>query len=80
MNCQTCESKRLLEFSSEVTEGCHIFIDKHEYMGDLPTDIGLADRDDMLAFIFCLDCGQIQDDFPLEPTIIEGEEEAEEDD
>jgi hypothetical protein len=80
MQCQTCESERLLEFNAEITEGCHIFIGKYEYKGDLPTDIGLSDRDDMLAFIYCLDCGQIQDDFAMEPTIIEQEDEPEDDD
>jgi hypothetical protein len=78
VNCQTCDSIRLLEFNTELSEECHIFIGDHEFKGDLPVDIGLSDRDDMIAFIYCLDCGQIQDDFPLEPTIIESEEEPEE--
>jgi hypothetical protein len=38
--------------------------------GYVPSDIGIG-GDDYIDFIYCLECGQIQDEFPLTITSIE---------
>lgn len=77
--CLECTSKRLAEFSAKLTEGCQVYIGERQYEGHLPDDLNIGDTD-TVSFIYCLDCGMLQDDWPLDSTMIEDEEEDEEED
>jgi hypothetical protein len=49
-----------------------VTIGEHDYDGYVPGDMGIG-AGDYIEFEFCGDCGQIQGDFPLLPTELEGE-------
>jgi len=64
MSCQTCKSERLVQISAHARD-CFdaVFADGEEHSGYYPENIPLGCGDDM-SFIFCLDCGQIQGNWP----------------
>lgn len=77
MECLRCNSKRIAQFSGQLQEGCHWATPAGEYQGiAVPLSVGLkmsGTRDisspdwdtSYLHFQYCLDCGQIQDQFPI---------------
>jgi hypothetical protein len=53
---------------------CVVCIGEAEHDGYVPSDMEIGGGDDM-QFHMCLDCGQIQGEFPLPQTKIEEKEE-----
>ena len=70
MTCQRCNSSRILNVSSKVSDRFFAQIGSKEHSGYVPGGIGL-DGGDYMAFAYCLDCGQIQDHFPMPMTEME---------
>lgn len=70
MNCLRCNSDRLLEIQGKTADRFVMWNNKgQEYEGYPPMDAGIGDSGDDIEFTYCLDCGQIQDDFPVDdPT------------
>lgn len=73
MSCQKCNSERVCSVQSHASD-CHfVRIGEKESYGYLPSDLGIGGGDD-LEMEFCLDCGQIQGDFPRPRTELEDQE------
>lgn len=69
--CQMCHSKRILTASSHGRD-CHNYrIKDFEGDGYLPRDLGIGGEDDM-EITLCLECGQLQGEWPLPKSSIEG--------
>ncbi len=63
-NCQACKSERIMSIYAKCSDLCVCNFGEHEHQGYVPSDIGVGGGDDV-QFEYCLDCGQIQGDFPL---------------
>jgi hypothetical protein len=94
LRCQRCNTDRVLDIDAKTSDMCSVTSYSHfntenelfpnetfPHNGYVPSDIGLGGGD-YLRFAYCLECGQIQGDFPLPKTEIEsaGDEDEEEDD
>lgn len=77
MECMRCGSERILDVSAKTSDRFAMFMNGKEYNGYVPADIGIGGSDYM-EFLYCLECGQIQDNFPVGDPI-EFEENEDED-
>ena len=77
MKCQACGSERLADLST-MCDMCIVNIGEREYTGQVPDDIGVSADGQFIEFQWCLDCGQIQGQWPLPDTEIEDPMSAEE--
>jgi len=59
MNCDNCESDRLLEVMAHCTDTCAMNYKGVEHLGYPPFDLNLGGGDD-IEYTVCLDCGKIQ--------------------
>jgi len=76
MACQRCKSERIMSINAKCSDLCFASIGEHESDGYVPKDIGLNDKSgDYVEFDYCLDCGQIQGEFPVPETELERGEE-----
>jgi len=76
MNCQSCDSSRVAVLTSKAND-CHFLkLGNKEHVGYLPRGLGIGGGDyvDIKA---CLDCGQLQGEWPRPVTDFEdnGEDE-----
>ena len=70
MPCQRCDSERVLYASAHCSDCFQVRGAIHEYTGYVPDDLGIGGGDNM-TIEYCLDCGQIQGEFPIsEPEFI----------
>lgn len=77
IKCTECGSKRVANITAELTGICRVSVGGKVYEGDeVPDDIGVGSGS-TIDFEYCLGCGIISGDFPLDATSIELEEEAE---
>jgi hypothetical protein len=64
--CNKCSSTRLASVSAKCSDACSVvFEDGYVEEGYVPENIGIGGGD-YLEFQYCLDCGMIQDDFPID--------------
>lgn len=70
MNCQRCQSSRIAEINSKSSDGNFTSIGDKELDGYVPCDMGIG-CSDYIEFEYCLDCGQIQGQFPIKETDLE---------
>jgi len=70
MNCQKCASIRIAEFSAKCKDLGWAKIGDSEKDGYLPYDMGVGGGD-YLEISVCLDCGQLQGQWPLPETNLE---------
>jgi hypothetical protein len=63
MNCQKCQSDRILKISAKCADLCFAAYKGIEQCDYAPDDVGL-DGGDYVAFNFCLECGTIQGKWP----------------
>jgi len=70
MSCQKCRSDRIACVGGKVSDMFHATVGDYEHDGYVPGDLGVGSGD-YIDFEYCLDCGQIQGDFPLPPTDLE---------
>jgi hypothetical protein len=75
MSCQRCKSDRILKVSAKCSDGFMSTFDGRDYEGYVPGDIGIGGGD-YIQFDLCMDCGQIQGDFPLGKAELETSDEA----
>lgn len=65
MHCQKCNSTRIAEIGGKVSDMCFISLPNNkEHDGYVPDDMGIG-CGDYLGFSLCLDCGQVQGNWPL---------------
>lgn len=69
MSCQRCGSNRIASVSGKTSDCFNGEIDGKDYDGYVPNDIGLGDGGDYIEFTYCLECGQIQGDWPVYPNL-----------
>lgn len=64
MTCQHCSSTRILHVSAHASDLFNWTLNDKEGDGYLPNDFGIGGGDDLYVDV-CLDCGQVQGEFPL---------------
>lgn len=64
MGCQKCESDRLVSIGGKTSDCCYALIKGRQHDGYVPSDMGVGGGD-YLKFELCLNCGQVQGQFPL---------------
>lgn len=70
MNCIKCNSLRIIEINAKCSDCCNIEINDKEHDGYVPYDINIGGGD-YIRFSFCLNCGFIQNQFPLPLSSLE---------
>ena len=68
--CTECSSKRLIHIYAECGDSCKVSTGKFQLLGQVPDDLNIG-AGDTIEFTYCAECGQIQDDFPLDTTTLE---------
>lgn len=73
MSCQRCSGVRIVKMTAKCSDMCNCSMvndSKKETDGYVPRDMNIGGGD-YVEFSFCLDCGQIQADFPVTETELE---------
>lgn len=70
MACQKCGSKRILSFYGKCSDLFNGEIGDKSYDGYVPDDLGIGGGDVVQGNV-CLDCGQLQGQWPRPETQIE---------
>lgn len=70
MNCQRCQSKRIVEVNAKCSDLFSARFDTNEYDGYVPQDLGIGSGD-YIGFHYCMECGQLQGNFPMGGAAIE---------
>jgi hypothetical protein len=78
MRCQKCKSERVITINGKVSDCFDAHVGENDYDGYVPADLGVGSGD-YINFEYCADCGQIQGEFPLQPTDLEGRREDDDD-
>lgn len=67
MSCQTCKSDRIADISGKCSDMCFFVVEGlGEHDGYAPRGVGLKNSyGDYVEFSYCLNCGQIQGEFPV---------------
>lgn len=73
MNCQTCKSDRVVLVDGKTSDMCGVNINDKTAHGYVPSDMGIGGGD-YLRFELCLNCGQVQGEFPLPQTELESDD------
>ena len=68
--CQRCQSARIMTVMGKVSDAFSGDIGEKRCHGYVPEDLGIGGGD-YVAFFLCLDCGQIQGEWPRPPTALE---------
>jgi len=68
--CQQCRSERLLSVHAHSRDCSAFLIGGNEHVGYVPGDLGLG-KGDAVEFTMCMDCGQVEGNFPLPQAEIE---------
>lgn len=69
--CIRCGSERVADVCAKTNDLCGISVGEQEHNGYVPTDMGIGEDSDYVEFTYCLNCGQMQDSFPLPTTELE---------
>lgn len=77
MNCSRCGSERILEIDGKSSDRNIIEFQGKTYVNMyVPSNCGIGNNSDCIMFSYCLDCGQMQGDFPVDgPDFIDDENE-----
>jgi hypothetical protein len=63
--CQKCSSDRILTASAKCSDRCSAaFGDAEQESGYVPEGVGIDDGEDYIYFKVCLECGQMQGEWP----------------
>ena len=62
-----CGSERIASVNGKTSDCCSVNMGSKALRGYVPTDMGIGGGD-YIRFKYCLDCGSIQDKFPLPPV------------
>jgi hypothetical protein len=76
MTCK-CGSERIVNICGHSVDENVIKVGNFEIMDYLPGDMGIGDAGD-IEFSYCLQCGQIQGEFPVKKTKLEKHREKKE--
>ena len=70
MSCKKCNSNRVASVSAKCSDCCGVNLGDVSYEGYVPEGLGIGGGD-YIDLSFCLDCGQLQGNFPLPTAKIE---------
>ncbi len=77
MQCQRCKSERVVYLSAKSSDRNYLSVGPVEgqknMSGYMPCDMGIG-NEDYVTFDYCLDCGQIEGNWPLPETQLEKQE------
>lgn len=68
--CIRCKSKRIIKICGHTCDCFYMHYHGEEYNAYVPQDIGIGDGGDDIEFSYCLDCGQIQNKFPINENVV----------
>jgi hypothetical protein len=78
MSCRECQSERIVSIMGHCVDRFTAEMGNKEYGPDyVPKGLNIGQGDD-IQFEYCLDCGMIQDDFPINPEIFDDSKDDEE--
>jgi hypothetical protein len=78
MSCKKCGSKRIVDMSAKCSDCCWVnMVGGRGEDGYVPSGMGIGGGD-YVEMRWCLDCGQIQGEFPLEKCELEQDDSEEE--
>jgi len=71
MVCQKCQSKRSASVQGKTSDLCCFYVSSNDIeLNDyVPSGVGIGGGD-YIEFTYCLDCGQIQGNFPISSEVI----------
>lgn len=70
MNCQKCNSSRVVMVSAKCSDLCVVKISNQTHNGYVPHDMGIGGGD-YVEIDLCLDCGHVQGEWPVPDTELE---------
>jgi len=75
MTCQRCKSNKVATVSAKCSDMCYWRLGHGERDGYVPTEMGIGGGD-YVEFDYCLDCGQLQGDWPNRRTMTKAQRET----
>lgn len=69
-SCKSCKSNRVISVSAKCSDCCGVNLGNVSHEGYVPEGLGIGGGD-YIDFDLCLDCGQLQGDFPRPPSKME---------
>jgi hypothetical protein len=70
MGCQKCNSNRIANVYAKCDDRFNVELYGNQITGYVSSDFEIGSGDEM-EFSLCLDCGQVQGQFPVPPTCLE---------
>ncbi len=70
MGCTKCNSERVASVNAKCSDLGSVEMNGAEIDGHIPDDLNIGGGD-YIEFDYCLDCGQIQAEFPLPDTSLD---------
>lgn len=64
MSCLKCNSDRLAKINAKCSDCCFVEVKGFQNSGYVPRDMNIGGGD-CITFTYCMDCGQMQDNWPL---------------
>lgn len=71
LKCIKCSSHRLLTINGKVSDMFSAYDEVIDYDGYVPKGLGIGGGD-YISFQYCLNCGQIQNKFPITEEMVAG--------
>lgn len=72
MKCQRCKSERIADVKGKCSNNCLVKFAGFETEGTIPEDLGFGGGD-YIRFSVCINCGQMQEEFPIPLSYMEKE-------
>jgi hypothetical protein len=69
-DCQRCKSARVIKFNGKSGDLSSVWLGGKEHDGYVPSDMNIGGGD-YVRFYVCLDCGQMQGNWPVPRTDME---------
>lgn len=84
MECTNCYSTMFLTISAKCYDMCFVGYGEKGITGHVPPEIGLGSDPNCVNFSYCMQCGKIHGDFPIQlpvelrPPLVQSAQESEE--
>ena len=75
MSCKTCKSDRIVGITAKCSDMCSMNYEGRSQSYYVPSNIGIGNHEDYVEMDYCLECGQIQADFPYPDPVFRNEDE-----
>jgi hypothetical protein len=68
--CIRCKSERIISVNGKTSDCFSASYKGEEFDGYVLSDVGIGEGGDYIEISYCLDCGQIQDKFPIDEELV----------